>query len=161
MEIEILAAARPEDFLELYPKSLKRSVREVIVKHAHDAISSALLGNSVIFIAKRGGETVGMVELIGKGRDVRFASGGEHGCVFNLYVREDSRGQGIGSLLMMALIREAGMREMKILSLAVEQSNGKAIPFYHRLGFSVVKTSIADGIPVLLMQKSLEQLTST
>ena len=52
-------------------------------------------------------------------------------------IREDFRGQGIGTQLFLALFSLAKKQKLSALSLSVDRRN-KAYHLYHRLGFTVV-----------------------
>ncbi|MGH7565833.1 MAG: ribosomal protein S18-alanine N-acetyltransferase [Gemmatimonadota bacterium] len=56
----------------------------------------------------------------------------------DLAVAEDVRGQGLGTGLVRAFAREAGVRGARRLYLEVRASNDGARRFYERLGFGVV-----------------------
>jgi len=59
-----------------------------------------------------------------------------------------SRGQGLGTLLLQALIREARERALRALSLSVEPDN-PAVALYRRLGFVTVG-GVGGSITMLL-----------
>lgn len=56
----------------------------------------------------------------------------------DLAVAENVRGGGLGTGLVLAFAREAGIRGARRLYLEVRTSNDKARRFYERLGFGVV-----------------------
>lgn len=57
--------------------------------------------------------------------------------ILMLAVAEPYRSRGIGSLLMDAFLKECELRALKRIELEVRISNGGAIRFYERYGFSV------------------------
>ncbi|MGB0386881.1 MAG: GNAT family N-acetyltransferase [Ardenticatenaceae bacterium] len=60
-----------------------------------------------------------------------------HGLVFGVYVRPSYRKRGVGQGLMEACTNWASQRGIKILKLAVVNTNSAAIQLYTRCGFSV------------------------
>jgi GNAT superfamily N-acetyltransferase len=64
-----------------------------------------------------------------------------------LWVREDSRGQGVGKVLLRRLQREAIDRRWARLSLSVEAGN-RARRLYASEGFEPVAGREADGVMV-------------
>jgi ribosomal protein S18 acetylase RimI-like enzyme len=88
-------------------------------------------------IAVSGSEIVGVAVLVGTLLDL-------------LWVRPESRSQGIGSALM-----EVVERESERLTLEVWEVNRRAVAFYERRGFRVTHT-VEDpeaGLVKLVMQK--------
>ena len=55
----------------------------------------------------------------------------------NIAVRADSRGRGIGTLLMSELISRARMLGVKYMTLEVRDNNENAIKLYKSFGFTV------------------------
>ena len=88
----------------------------------------------VAWLAEAAGEAVGMMNLAvfermpSPGRDA-----GSWGYLSNAFVLAAHRDQGIGSLLLRALLAHADAREYVRIVL---RPSGRAIPFYERLGFS-------------------------
>jgi ribosomal protein S18 acetylase RimI-like enzyme len=95
-------------------------------------------------IATAGEEIVGVAVLVGTVLDL-------------IWVRPESRSQGVGSALMEAAERSAAT-ESNVLTLEVWAVNRRAVAFYERRGFSVGAT-IEDpqtGLDKLVMKKALE-----
>ena len=57
--------------------------------------------------------------------------------ITNIAVRADSRGRGIGTLLMSELISRARMLGVKYMTLEVRDNNENAIKLYKSFGFTV------------------------
>ena len=53
----------------------------------------------------------------------------------SVYVRSDQRGQGIGPLLMQALIARAQQAKLHVMVAAIESGNDASIRLHERLGF--------------------------
>ncbi len=56
--------------------------------------------------------------------------------ILNLCVRPESRGQGLGRLLLEHLIEQARARKVETMLLEVRPSNTAALALYQRLGFN-------------------------
>ena len=52
-----------------------------------------------------------------------------------MYVRSDQRGQGLGPLLLQALIERAKRAELHVMVAAIESGNRASIRLHQRLGF--------------------------
>lgn len=61
--------------------------------------------------------------------------GYKHTVEHSLYVRADQRGQGLGPLLMQALIERARSAGLHVLVAAIESENSASIRLHQRLGF--------------------------
>ncbi|SDI57511.1 phosphinothricin acetyltransferase [Pseudomonas flavescens] len=55
----------------------------------------------------------------------------------SVYVRDDTRGQGLGPLLMQALIERAREVGKHVMVAAIESGNGASVRLHERLGFVV------------------------
>ncbi len=60
---------------------------------------------------------------------------GRDGIIDELYIREDYRGQGIGTRAIELAAKESRSLGIKALHLEVERKNTKAQRFYHKIGF--------------------------
>lgn len=69
------------------------------------------------------------------GYSVMMAGGGE-AHVLNLCVRPESRGQGLGRLMMEHMLTQASRLKADTLLLEVRPSNQAAIHLYHSMGFN-------------------------
>jgi GNAT superfamily N-acetyltransferase len=100
------------------------------------------------FVAERGGEPIGVVwaQLLPAG-DPGYGFVDESTPEVSLWVREDSRGQGVGKVLLRRLQREAIDRRWARLSLSVEAGN-QARRLYASEGFEPVAGREADGVMV-------------
>lgn len=61
----------------------------------------------------------------------------EEGCIANLAVREDARGNGVGRALVAALMDAAYRERLESVTLEVRESNAIARALYESFGFSV------------------------
>lgn len=80
--------------------------------------------------------------LVGVRGDEVICYGGLHKVldeahITNIAVRADSRGRGIGTLLMSELISRARMLGVKYMTLEVRDNNENAIKLYKSFGFTV------------------------
>jgi GNAT superfamily N-acetyltransferase len=73
-----------------------------------------------------------------------------------IWVRPESRSQGVGSALMEAIERKAAAKG-SVLTLEVWAVNRRAVEFYERRGFSVSATGEdpQTGLDKLVLQKVL------
>lgn len=90
------------------------------------------------------------------GRPVGFAGTSGHRLEM-LFIEDDYRGRGIGSLLVDRVVREAGVTEVD-----VNEQNPQAAGFYDRKGFEVVGRSESDeaGYPYPLLHLRLRASAS-
>ena len=80
--------------------------------------------------------------LVGVRGDEVICYGGFHKVldeahITNIAVRADSRGRGLGTLLMSELISRARMLGVKYMTLEVRDNNENAIKLYKSFGFTV------------------------
>ena len=92
---------------------------------------------SVFFVACKDGEIVGNGSLSGMPR--RMSRRAE----LSIAVRKRYWGQGIGSMLMKALIQYAKDNGIEIINLDVRKDNEQAIRLYEKFGFRHIGTSPA------------------
>jgi len=79
----------------------------------------------------------------------------DEGHILNVAVRAESRGTGIGKLLMKRALRECRERGAAFVSLEVRPSNASAIALYRKLGFEETgrrKNYYENGEDALLME---------
>jgi predicted GNAT family N-acyltransferase len=75
------------------------------------------------------------------------------GHIGRMAVLRESRGQGVGGLMLEALIERARARGMRRVALNAQTH---AVPFYARFGFAVAgETFMEAGIPHVAMARSL------
>ncbi|WP_370869581.1 N-acetyltransferase family protein [Pseudomonas sp.] len=65
----------------------------------------------------------------------RSIEGFRHTVEHSVYVRSDQRGQGLGPLLMQALIERAQAAGLHVMVAAIESGNSASIRLHERLGF--------------------------
>lgn len=65
----------------------------------------------------------------------RSIEGFRHTVEHSVYVRGDQRGQGLGPLLMRALIDRARAASLHVMVAAIERENAASIRLHERLGF--------------------------
>ena len=65
----------------------------------------------------------------------RAIEGFRHTVEHSVYVRSDQRGQGLGPLLMQALIEHARAAGLHVMVAAIESGNSASIRLHERLGF--------------------------
>ncbi len=85
-----------------------------------------------IFLARIGGEVVGMVSLL---FTVSTAEGAAACWLEDLVVRPDGRGHGLGSRLLQHAVAYAQANGFARITLLTDRINEKAIRFYERHGF--------------------------
>jgi L-amino acid N-acyltransferase YncA len=88
-------------------------------------------GFPVLVAHDRAGEVVGYASY-GTWRSIE---GFRHTVEHSVYVRCDQRGQGLGPLLMQALIARAQAAGLHVLVGAIESGNSASIRLHERLGF--------------------------
>jgi ribosomal protein S18 acetylase RimI-like enzyme len=78
--------------------------------------------------------------------------------LISIAVAPAARGQGAASLLLSSTIRRLKLRGVDRLTLVVRESNGRAIRFYERHGFTRLRRSpryYEDGEDGILMRRGL------
>ena len=96
----------------------------------------------LVFLATLGGTPAGMASMLEYHRMPR--PGRLHsrwGYVGNMFVREDLRNQGIGSILLAAVVAESEARGYARLVLSPTE---RAVPFYERAGFVSADAGAGD-----------------
>ncbi len=112
-------------------------------------ISGWMRASDCGFIAEVGGRAIGAAWA----RLFENAAVGGYGFVDNstpelgLAVLEEFRDKGTGTALMKALIAELKLKNYERLSLSVDKLN-RAVGFYKKLGFSVVKEKDTDYLMI-------------
>ncbi|MCD8298077.1 MAG: GNAT family N-acetyltransferase [Prevotella sp.] len=96
----------------------------------------------------------------GYGRD--FNNMDDETCAGELYVdslavREDSRGKGIATALLSAVIDKGRLLRMPAVGLLVDQGNPKAERLYKRVGFEYVEDAVWGGHPMRHLQYRIKQ----
>ena len=132
MKIEALKHPGEADFSALL------AVWESSVRATHDFLAEA----DIIALRPQVREGLGVVPLwIARDPDGEIAGfAGFHGDMLEmLFVREESRGQGIGR----ALVRRA--LNQGVTRVDVNEQNPRAVGFYQRMGFVVTGRSALDG----------------
>ncbi|MBH3427578.1 GNAT family N-acetyltransferase [Pseudomonas alkylphenolica] len=69
--------------------------------------------------------------------DWRPFEGFRHTVEHSVYIRSDQRGNGLGPLLMQALIERARTRDKHVMVAAIESGNAASIRLHERLGFTL------------------------
>ena len=95
-------------------------------------------------------ELIGILELDGaRGR----ASG--YGWISLICLKEDYRGAGLGVQPLGYAILYFRRLSMSSVRLHVSEENAKAVSFYKRYGFEIIKKEPGAGAPLFLMEKTL------
>src|SRR5471032_2834380 len=93
--------------------------------------------------------------------DWRPFDGFRHTVEHSVYVRADQRGNGLGPLLMKALIERARTCEKHMMVAAIESGNAASIHLHERLGFAItgqmpqVGTKFGRWLDLTFMQLDL------
>lgn len=96
---------------------------DVALKYAREAVSSA---SSLLYILKTDGRVVASVSV-----DTDFGSN----YFFGLAVDQDFQGQGLGSYLLLASMRDLNKLNGQEFQIVVEKQNARALKLYKKLGF--------------------------
>jgi L-amino acid N-acyltransferase len=111
-------------------------------------------------VAVCGGEVVGMASYADF-RDSIHWPGYRFTAEHSIHVRGDQRRNGIGRLLMDALIARAADNGIHVLVAGIDAANGDSIRFHERLGFVEVARMPETGykfgrwLDLVLMQRTL------
>ena len=114
---------------------------------------------SILFVAlksgaKNGIDAIGLLRMIGSAR--LFNPKSDDPMIGDLFVSEDHRGKGVGSLIMRAII-DCADAEDKDLYLHVKADNW-AMNWYQRLGFVGYDTKDDDPASVWMLRSQLDML---
>lgn len=85
-----------------------------------------------IWLVLDAGEVAGYIALC-FGYSIEF--GGRDAFIDEFFIREEARGRGIGSRVLMAIKNEAARLRVKVLHLEVDRTNQKAKKLYAKHGF--------------------------
>lgn len=96
---------------------------DVALKYAREAVSSA---SSLLYILKKDGRVVASVSV-----DTDFGTN----YFFGLAVDQDFQGQGLGSYLLLASMRDLNKLNGQEFQIVVEKQNARALKLYKKLGF--------------------------
>ena len=108
-------------------------VREYRREDLQTLVEAVTLEHARIFVAEQAGAVLGHVVVVAGHRDSSTGEG--QGWVFDLSIRHDSWGKGLGKLLMEhaeAFIRERGLNA---IGLGVTIANQRALRFYREIGY--------------------------
>ena len=97
------------------------------------------------WVGVRGSKIIGVVRPSGEWLD-------------DLWVLRESRGQGVGKLLLAHAEAEIIARGRETLRLRVVQSNRTAIEFYGRHGWSIARTFPHERFPITMLEMSKPSL---
>jgi phosphinothricin acetyltransferase len=95
-----------------------------------------------VLVAERDGNVAGYASY----GDWRAFDGYRHTVEHSVYVDKDCRGEGIGELLMRALIQRAADGDVHVMIAGIEAENGASIKLHEKLGFRVAGTFFEVGI---------------
>ena len=129
-----------DEMLSAHPEAFTSDAEAELHKEAADYLQRLGVGRRdgghFLLGAWRGGRLLG---AIGCERDTRKKV--HHvGHVIGMMVRREARGQGIGRLLLEALVAEARRAGLELLTLTVTAGNAMAIALYASNGFTAYGT---------------------
>jgi len=114
-----------------------------------DFLSCLLIAREGFVVAVKDGSVIGYVIAIGQGGQ---------GMIQSIAVSPESRGKGVGELLMKAAIEHLARRFRRV-SLLVDADNEKAIRLYHKLSFfetgRIIEGYYPNGDDAVEMAKEL------
>ena len=102
-----------------------------------DFLSCLLIAREGFIVAVEDGSVIGYVIAIGQGGQ---------GMIQSIAVSPESRGKGVGELLMKAAIEHLARRFRRV-SLLVDADNEKAIRLYHKMSFIETGRTIEGYYP--------------
>jgi GNAT superfamily N-acetyltransferase len=90
-------------------------------------------GDACLLVCEHGGEIVGMcsVQLL-----ISTAEGGKVGLLEDMVIAEPWRGRGLGAALLAAAEDWSSKQGLTRLQLLADATNGPALDFYRRMGWS-------------------------
>ncbi|MDD2060166.1 GNAT family N-acetyltransferase [Pseudomonas sp. GD03860] len=87
----------------------------------------------ILVAVNDGGEVLGYASF----GDWRPFEGFRHTVEHSVYIRSDQRGNGLGPMLMQALIERARACDKHVMVAAIESGNAASIRLHERLGFTL------------------------
>ena len=120
--VDLLGAQMREHRIEQGTENMSRVVQSVLADERHG-----------FFLVARVGEEVVGVAYVATMQSVEH--GGRLGWLEELYVSPAHREQGIGSLLMTAILERAGQLGLVAIELEVDVEHQRAESLYARFGF--------------------------
>lgn len=157
LEYGLMATSEPDCMVTLPEEFQKISVEDeiqFIQKLEHEP-------SSICIVAERQGQIIGMIDFHGKHQRQRVA----HTGIFGMAIYPAYRGDGVGALLIQALLDWAQAHpSLRKIGLAVFSTNEKAIKLYKKMGFveegrRVKEIQLRDGVFIddIIMYKWLEK----
>lgn len=108
-------------------------VREYRREDLQTLVEAVSLEHARIFVAEEGGQVVGHVVVVAGHRDSSTGEG--QGWVFDLSIRADCWGRGLGKILMEHAEEFIRARGFDAIGLGVTISNQRALRFYREIGY--------------------------
>ncbi len=141
----------PSAFATTYEAALTRSAES----WREQADSTAEGSDRATFIAFTAASPIGIAALY---RDPASMDTGE---VLQVWVSPKHRGKGVAVYMMDAICRWAGENGFRRVLATVTQGNARALRFYRKYGFRLVREGSVDGPETLLIKElEVEQRTS-
>ncbi len=88
---------------------------------------------SAVIVAESSGEIMGIAEVAAEKSRMM-----EHVGEFNIIIKKDFRGAGIGTEMTKTIIQEAKATNLEIIRLHVNSENKNALILYQKTGFKIV-----------------------
>jgi len=108
-------------------------VREYRREDLQTLVEAVGLEHARIFVAEEAGQLIGHVVVVAGHRDSSTGEG--QGWVFDLSIRADRWGRGLGKILMEHAEEFVRERGLDAIGLGVTISNERALRFYREIGY--------------------------
>ena len=126
----INALIAEDTFIGMYGEPLTREEEK---KHLDETIESMKKEEKIVIVVEIHGKYVGSGDL--RRETVRRK---KHGGNIGISLLKEYREEGIGTLLLKALIDEASTMGLRLLTLTCFENNDRALHVYEKLGFKQV-----------------------
>lgn len=144
LSLRLAAAADAETLRE--PFYAHKTAAE-FARHFDQLLSWQENGRSAWLLAEQGGRVVGCGELILYAHSAELA---------NIFVIPTHRRRGVGTTLLIVLLRLARQLEQTAVEIGCTPDNQQARTLYHRLGFLEDRTvKLPDGETAVILRRSL------
>ncbi len=155
MKINITGIKNVSDILNLYPEANEKQLAKIKNDVIKD-LRKVEEGSRIIYGAKSEEGIVGTAQLVFKDDKEYYADGTARAHIHHTRIAERLRGQGIGTMLMEVVEKEARRRGFTEMTLGVEEDNKKATQFYQHLGYKEFMREKGDeGETIIGMKKEL------
>lgn len=151
---KIVVLKDEQDVIKLYSEE---DLNEGLVNHIKKDFRAAKARRRIIYGVELNGEVVATIQLVLRMRGREGVADGKNvAFLHHGRVREDARGEGVGTFMIEFLVDEAREMGFNVVMLSVLVHNVRAIRLYNRIGFSeAARMEAKNGKELIRMMKKI------